>query len=101
MKKMAEDKRVGKKRFRCSNPECRRAFDEPKIMIFCPHCYAEIKEEKEEKKPVCRHFFGYLGSKEDSNGIPMECNECTRTIECLLQKKKYSRRAVKEIKKWF
>lgn len=96
---MAEDKTIDKKRFRCVNPDCGKAFDKPKIIKFCPHCYAEMKDE--EKKSDCQHFLGYLGLKEDGNGIPDECNKCTKTIECLLKKRRYSNRAVKEIKKWF
>jgi len=87
-----------KKELHCSNPDCGKAFDKPKILKLCPHCYAEIKEEK---KSGCPHFFGYLGLKEDGKGIPLECNECEKTIECLLKKRKYSNKAVKEIKKWF
>lgn len=84
------------KKFHCSNPDCGKAFDKPKIIKFCPHCYTEIKEEKS----ACPHFFGYLGQKKDGKGIPDECNECTRIIECLL-KKRASSKAAKEIKKWF
>ena len=98
MQKMARDKTTEKKRFHCANPDCGKAFDKPKIIMFCPHCYAELKEEK---KSGCPHFFGYLGLKEDGKGIPDECNECPRTVECLLKKRKYSNKAVKEIKKWF
>lgn len=96
--KILEDKTSGKKRFICSNPDCGKTFGEPKIIKFCPHCYTEIHEEG---KGDCPHFFGYLGLKEDGKGIPVECNDCTRTIECLLQKSRYSNKAVKEIKKWF
>jgi len=93
---MDSDKTKEKKEFHCSNPDCGKAFDKPKIMKFCPHCYSEVQEEKLD----CPHFFGYLGQKDDNIGIPDECNECTRTIDCLL-KKRASSKAVKEIKKWF
>jgi hypothetical protein len=96
MQEATRDKTKVKKKFHCSNPDCAKTFDKPKIIKFCPHCYTEIKEEESD----CPHFFGYLGQKEDGNGIPDECNECTRTIECLL-KKRASSKAVKEIKKWF
>lgn len=92
---MTERKTSKEKKFTC--PDCGKAFDEPKIMKFCPHCYFEVKEEKVN----CPHFLGYLGLKEDGKGIPDECNHCTRTVECLLKKRKYSNNAVKEIKKWF
>ena len=95
---MTRDKTNAKKRFLCSNPDCGKAFDKPKTIKLCPHCYAEIKEEQ---KSGCPHFFGYLGLKADGNGIPDECNECTRTVACLLQKRKLSKKAVKEIKKWY
>ena len=95
---MARDKTNVKKSFLCSNPDCGKAFDKPKIIMFCPYCYAEIREEKESG---CPHFFGYLGLKEDGKGIPDECTNCTRTIDCLLKKRQYSNKAVKEINKWF
>lgn len=98
MQKMAKDKTIGNKRFLCSNPDCGKSFDEPKIIKFCPHCYTEMKEEENSD---CPHFFGYLGLKEDGKGIPDECNDCAKTIECLLKKRNYSRKAVKEINKWF
>ena len=98
MQKMAGDKTSSKKRFHCSNPDCGKAFDDPIIIKFCPHCYAEIHDEK---KGDCPYFFGYLGLKEDGKGVPDECNKCTRTIECLLKKRKYSKKAIKEIQKWF
>ena len=96
--KMVAGKVSDKKRFSCSNPDCGKAFDKPKIIMFCPYCYAEVTKEK---TSGCPHFFGYLGLKEDDKVIPEECNECTKTIECLLKKRKYSSKAVKEIKKWF
>ena len=99
MYKMARDNKVVIKRFLCSNPDCRKVFDEPRIIKFCPHCYTEMKEETENSD--CPHFFGYLGLKQDKKGIPEECNECTRTLECLLKKRKYSNKAIKEIEKWF
>jgi len=98
MQEMAGDKTTDKKEFRCSNPDCGKPFDKPKIIMFCPHCYAEVREEK---KSNCQHWFGYLGQKEDGKGVPKECNECKKTIECMLKKGAYSAKAVKEIKKWF
>jgi hypothetical protein len=86
-----------KNNLRCSNPDCGKAFDKPKIIKVCPFCYADVQEEKSD----CPHFLGYLGLKEDGKGIPNECNDCTKTIECLLKKRKYSKKTVKAIKKWF
>ena len=97
MQEMPRDKTKQKKEFHCSNPDCGQFFDKPKIIKFCPHCYSEMQEEN---KTCCPHFFGYLGLKEDGKGIPPECSECEKTIECLL-KKRASSKAVKEIKKWF
>ena len=97
MGKMDGAKTRAKKELHCSNPDCGKSFDKPKIIMFCPYCYAEIQEEKSD----CPHFFGYLGEKEDGEGIPPECNECERTIECLLKRRKYSNTAIKEIKKWW
>lgn len=92
-------KASGEKRFRCSDPDCGKEFDEPKVMLFCPHCFAELQDKK--KGSDCPHFFGYLGLKEDDKGVPDECNDCKRTVECLLKKRRYSNRAIREIKKWF
>jgi hypothetical protein len=97
MQEMACDKTAEKKEYRCSNPDCRKTFDKPKIIKLCPFCYADVKEEKTN----CSHFFGYLAQKDDGKGIPSECNECEDVIECLLKKRSYSSKAVKEIEKWF
>ena len=83
---MLNDKTTDKEEFHCSNPDCGKAFDKPKIR---------------EKKSDCPHWFGYLGQKEDGKGIPPECFECEETLDCLLKKSAYSAKAVKEIKKWF
>ncbi len=98
MQEMSRLKTTEKNEFHCSNPDCGKAFGKPKIIKFCPHCYAEIREEK---KSACQHWFGYLGQKEDGKGLPPECMECEETIACLLRKNAYSSKAVKEIKKWF
>ena len=97
MQKMLNDKTTDKEEFHCSNPDCGKAFDKPKIIKYCPYCYAIIRE----KKSDCPHWFGYLGQKEDGKGIPPECFECEETLDCLLKKSAYSAKAVKEIKKWF
>jgi hypothetical protein len=98
MSGMSSDKTTEKQKFHCSNPDCGKVFDKPKIFMLCPYCYAEIQEET---KLDCPHWFGYLKQKEDGEGIPPECIECEKAIECLLGKSPYSTKAVKEIKKWF
>jgi hypothetical protein len=95
MQEMPKDKTTEKKEFHCSNPECGKAFDKPKIIKVCPFCHAEIQEDQSQ----CQHWLGYLGEKEDGKGIPPECNECERTLQCLLGKRA-SAKAVKEISKW-
>jgi hypothetical protein len=98
MLEMLRDKTSDKKKeFRCSNPDCGKSFVEPKILKLCPYCYAII----EEKKMECPHWFGYLGQKNDGKGIPLECIKCDETLDCLLKKRAYSSKAVKEIKKWY
>lgn len=99
MQDMDGNKQITRKAFQCPNPDCGKSFDEPKIIKFCPHCFAELQDKKEGSD--CPHFLGYLGLKEDDKGIPLECSECTKTIECLLKKRKYSNKAIKEIKKWW
>jgi hypothetical protein len=93
---MPKDKATERKEYHCSNPECGKAFAEPKIIKFCPYYYAELQEYQSH----CQHWFGYLAEKEDGKGIPPECNECETAIQCLLSKKA-SAKAAKEISKWF
>jgi len=97
MQEMPEDKTTEKNRSYCSNPNCGKAFDKPKILHVCPHCLTEIQDEK----AGCQYWFGYLGQRENEEGIPDECIECERSIECMLKKEAYSTKAVKEIKKWW
>lgn len=84
--------------YRCSNPNCGITFDKPKLLPVCPRCKTEVDENK---KAGCQNYFGYLGQRSDSEGIPEECVECEKSIECMLEKEQYSQNAVKEIKKWF
>jgi len=93
---MSKGKTKEKKEYRCANSDCGKSFTEPKIMKFCPYCYAEIQEYQER----CQHWFGYLAEKEDGEGIPPECNECEKTIQCLLSKRTTAK-AAKEISKWW
>jgi len=98
MLEMPEDKAEEKNRRYCSNPNCGKAFDKPKILHVCPHCLTEIQEDQ---KSGCQYWFGYLGQKENGERIPNECIECEKSIECMLKKEAYSTKAVKEIKKWW
>lgn len=83
----------------CSNPKCRKAFDNPKLIKYyvCPHCMTKI-EEKE--KAGCPYFFGYLNQKDKNEPIPQKCIGCEKVLECMLNKN-YSQTAVAEIKKWY
>lgn len=89
------------KHYCCSNPECRKTFDKPKLIKYyvCPHCMTKI-EEKENKKEECPYFFGYLNQKNKNKPIPKNCIECGKVLECMLNKN-YSQTAVEEIKKWY
>ncbi len=91
-------KNIEKSARRCSNPRCGKSFDKPKLIYACPHCLAEIQEDK---KPDCQHWFGYLEQREKSEELPKECIECSKSIECMLDKEIYSEEAAKEIRKWF
>ena len=82
----------------CSNPDCGKSFDKPKILQVCPHCLVEIKEDE---KSSCQFWYGYLGQRVDGEGIPNECVECEKVLECMLKKESYSTQAVREIKKWW
>jgi len=84
--------------YRCSNPNCGITFDKPKTIHVCPRCNIEVEEDK---KAGCQYSFGYLGERESGEGIPEECVECEKSIECMLRKEDYSPNAAKEIKKWF
>jgi hypothetical protein len=98
MQGMSEAKTKERSAYYCSNPLCGKAFDKPKIIHVCPHCLTEIKSDQ---MRGCQHWFGYLGQRENGEGIPDECIECEKSVECMLQREDYSPQAVKEIKKWF
>ena len=95
---MIEARNIEKNTKFCSNPKCKKGFDKPKLIYVCPHCLTEIQEDKESN---CRHWFGYLGNRENGEEIPNECIECPKSIECMLKEKEYSERAKKEINKWY
>ena len=48
----------------------------------------------------CRHYFGYLGERDKGEGIPPECLECPKSLDCMLNNYK-SKGSVAEIKKWY
>lgn len=98
MQEMLEAKTKEKNTHYCSNPLCGKAFDKPKIIQVCPYCLTELRDDQ---KSGCQHWVGYLRQREDGEGIPDECIECERSIECMLKEEAYSAEAVKEIKKWF
>lgn len=87
-----------KNRYHCLNPKCGITFDQPKILNVCPSCLVEVKEDT---KAGCQYWFGYLGERESCDGMPEECVECEKSIECMLRKEEYSAKAVDEIKKWW
>ena len=91
-------KNIEKSAHRCSNPQCGKSFDKPKLIYACSHCLTEIQEDK---KSDCQYWFGYLGQRKKGEELPKECIECPKSIECMLDKETYSEGAVKEIRKWF
>ena len=50
---------------------------------------------------TCKHYFGYLCEREKGEGIPNECVECSKNLDCMLSKVYPSTQSVKEIKKWY
>lgn len=95
---MLETKKAEKNIHHCSNPLCGKSFDKPKVIYVCPYCLTEMQENQ---RLGCQHWFGYLGQRASGEGIPDECIECEKSVECMLEKEAYSPEAVKEIKKWF
>jgi len=77
--------------------KCKKTFDEPKIVLVCPHCLSRIEEKG---KTGCQYWFGFLNQKEKTESIPQECIECPRVLECMLSQEK-SENAVSEIRKWY
>ena len=48
----------------------------------------------------CKNYFGYLGQREKGEGIPAECLECPKSLDCMLLEYK-SKESVAAIKKWY
>jgi len=84
--------------YSCSNPNCKKVFDKPKLIQYlaCPHCDTRIEQTKS-----CQHWYGYLSQREKGIQIPEECIECDKSLECLLGQCYESPKAVTEIKKWY
>jgi hypothetical protein len=79
--------------------KCKESFAEPKLIQYyaCPHCLNKIEEEA---KTGCQQWFGYLSQKDKTEGVPKECVECQKVLECMLNQDS-SAVAVSEIKKWY
>ena len=77
--------------------KCKKKFNEPKIVLACPHCLNRIEEKMKEG---CQFWFGYLSQKEKTESVPQECVECNKVVECMLNQKN-SENALSEIKKWY
>jgi hypothetical protein len=77
--------------------KCKKNFDEPKVVLVCPHCSNKIEESVKEG---CQFWFGYLSQKEKTESVPQECVECKKVVECMLNQKN-SESALSEIKKWY
>jgi hypothetical protein len=91
---------LSEKKYTCQNPKCKNVFDKPKLVQYyvCPYCSTKIK--KESQGQDCSYYLGYLKEREKGEAIPKECVECRKSIECMLADLN-SKRAVKEIKKWY
>ena len=89
-----------KKQYICSNSECKKTFDNPKLVQYyaCPYCSKEIKEKNLELE--CFHYLGYLSEREKNVPIPPECIECMKSVECMLSSTS-SKDAAQEIQKWY
>ena len=98
MQHKSRDKTTENGKRYCSNPNCRKAFDKPKILQVCPHCLTAIHDDQQSG---CQYWFGYLSQRSSDTQIPDECIECQKSIDCMLNKEAYSTHAVKEIKKWW
>jgi DNA-directed RNA polymerase subunit RPC12/RpoP len=99
MEKTVATKKVFKEYY-CSNPECTKKFEKPKLIQYyaCPHCMGKVEEIERE---ACQYFFSYLSKKDTNNPIPEDCVECKKVLECMLNQEYSSQAAVEEIKKWY
>jgi hypothetical protein len=90
-----------KKKYVCSNTSCKKTFDTAKTITYqaCPFCSTKLEEE-EQNKDGCFYYFGYLSERETGEPIPIECIECMKSIECMLNTVS-SQYAAKEIQKWY
>lgn len=84
---------------KCHCSKCKKYFAEPKLIQFlaCPHC--ESKYEQEAAKS-CQHWFGFLAQKTQGQGMPPECVECSKVLDCMLGNQT-TENAVSQIKKWY
>lgn len=92
--------RVVEQKNYCS--KCKQPFAEPRLVQYyaCPHCMAKVENTIEETKTGCQFYFGFLSQKDKSQSVPVECVECSRVLECMLDRDN-SPNAVSEIKKWY
>ena len=73
----------------------------PEITVPEQNLTIEIKESDSQSDTGCKHYFGYLCEREKGEGIPNECVECSKILDCMLSKVHQSTKSVKEIKKWY
>ncbi len=59
-----------------------------------------VKLEEERHPKGCQNWFGYLSQKGTQEPVPLECVECEKVVECMLNRLS-SKTAVAEIKKWY
>jgi len=73
----------------------------PEIKVPEPNMAIETQESDSLSDSGCKHYFGYLCEREKGEGIPNECVECPKNLDCMLSKVHQSTKSVKEIKKWY
>ena len=80
--------------------KCRKTFEEPKLVQYfaCPHCLSKVEEKG---KTGCQHWFGFLSQKDKNESVPLECVECEKVMDCMLNQYYDSKDAVSEIEKWY
>jgi len=73
----------------------------PEITVPKQNLTIQTQESDSQSDSRCKHYFGYLCEREKGEGIPNECVECPKNLDCMLSKVHQSTKSVKEIKKWY
>ena len=73
----------------------------PKTTVQEQNMTIDIQGSDSQSGSGCNHYLGYLCEREKGEGIPNECIECPKNLDCMLSKVHQSTKSVKEIKKWY